>query len=112
MGIHLLMAAQSPTWATLSDRAFRVLTYMCACALDTPSRTGQAAAEYTGGHDQLARRLYGQEDVTNSQREMIRRAMKELRTSGAITILRPPSAHKYPIYRIDVEQVPNQDQLV
>lgn len=112
MGIHLLMAAQSPTWATLSDRAYRVLTYMCACALDTPSRTGQAAAEYTGGHEMLACKLYGHDKVTDGEKQMIKRAVKELRNSGAITVSRPPAAHQFPIYRLEVMGHPNQDQLV
>lgn len=110
MGIRLAMAAQSPAWSGLSDRAYRVLTYMCTTALDTPSK-GRPAGEYTGGHTMLAQRLRGRDDVTPSDLEVIRRAIKELREAGAITIARPAYGRTVPTYRLDVTGLPNQDQL-
>ena len=111
MGIRLLMAAQTPTWAGLSDRAYRVLTFMCASALDRPNKYGHPAALYTGGHDALTRQLYGHDKVTDGERQMTKRAIRELKKAGAITLARDPTPGNYPHYRIEVAGIPNQDQL-
>ena len=105
MGIQLLLAAQSPQWAGLSDRAYRVLTYMCGAALDT-SNDGRPCRLYTGGHDRILRTLYGRDEITDNERQMLKRAIRELREAGAITVARPASFNKFPHYRIEVNGIP------
>ena len=109
MGIRLVVAAQTPTWAHLSDRAWRILIIMSTQALDVGTHDHDAN-HYTGGHSSLARLLFGRDDVTKSDLEMIRRAVKELRDAGAITMTRPPRGTLFPHYRIDTLGIP-QTQL-
>lgn len=109
MGIRLVSTALAQ-WPGLPDHARLALVAMAAQARD--NATGRTpAATYYGGHDELARVLYGIEDVTDLHRRRIRRSMQALTDAGAIILVAPACRGRTAIYRIE-QGSPNQDALI
>lgn len=110
MGATLASAAIT-RWPHLTDRARLVLVTMCLQARDRA--TGSIpAATYYGGHHDIAARMFGVEEPTDADLLKVKRAMKELRESGAVVVAQPACRGRTTVYRLDVTGLPNQDQLI
>ena len=107
MGIRLMQDALSPHWAGLSDRARIILIHMAHTALDIPTRNCPEAATFTAGHEALARSYYGRDEITDNEKRIIQKAIKELRDRGAIVVVREPTFRSYPHYKLELGGIPS-----
>lgn len=116
MGIRLVGLALRPDWAVLSDRARVVLVSMCMVALDTPSG-GKEAGLYYKGHRALMTDIYGTDwkALDAKQKEaaekVVKRAIRELKEAGAITLVSSASYGKVAEYRIHPDRFPGLDPV-
>ena len=110
MGIRLVGAALSANWSHLSERARLVLAQMCYVAKDVSSN-GHAPGTYWGGHNSLILTIVGKDpdalsptELETAQR-MIKRAIKELKDAGAITLQCPASRGRTAVYVVHPDQI-------
>ena len=93
MGAQLVSRVYT-SWTHLPDRPFRLLAYMALIAKDT-----NADPTFWGGRDSLAEAM-GMPPGTESTRQMIKRAVRVLITSGAIERAYVGHAGKRTEYRL------------
>ncbi len=88
MGIDLVQLLLLHHSASLSGRAFKLLTKMAATALDTPNGRGQPPRLYFAGEGPLAHVLYGRgldvDTYSSNELREVRRVLKELRDAGLV----------------------------
>lgn len=110
MGIRLVGAALSANWSHLSERARLVLAQMCYVAKDV-STAGHAPSTYWGGHQALIVSVLGKDPTTISDAElvaaekMIKRAIRELKDAGAVTLESPASRGRHAVYRVHPDPI-------
>lgn len=111
MGIRLVGLALNNSWGGLSDRARVLLISMCKTALDTTSG-GKAAGLYYMGHRALMTDVYGTDwaALDTKQKEaaekVVKRAIRELKEAGAITLVSTASYGKVAEYSVHPERFP------
>lgn len=102
MGWNLVAAVvdHQALGGTLSDRAYRALTFMCWRSRDKPSDS-EAAAEYSKGHVAIAMHLLGMERGGEpAGRQAARRAVRELIDAGLIEHVDGGVGRRETTYRI------------
>ncbi|MBK7823591.1 MAG: hypothetical protein IPJ61_21630 [Tessaracoccus sp.] len=115
MGIRLVGLALNPSWCVLSDRARLVLLQMCYVARDQGTAT-TAGGQYFGGHDNLIISVLGKnpDALTKSNRETcekyIQRAIKELKKTGAVTLVTSSAPGHQAVYDLHPNRFPNLGQ--
>lgn len=115
MGVRLVGEALRPDWCILSDRARLVLVQMCYVARDRAT-ADTAAGLYFGGQPALIHSVLGldMESLSPSEldtaRQLIKRAVKELRDAGAITLLSHPAKGQKAVYQVHPNHYPNLQQ--
>lgn len=102
MGAELVSLALAH-WTHVSDRAFRVLMRMSLTALDKPSK-GRPAAVYHGGRELLAMSLRSDKGSMDTRFRVVKRALAELATEGAIEHLQTGWTGQNSVYRLTLER--------
>ena len=112
MGIRLVQAALSPEYFGLSDRAHRVLVHMALVAHDRGTEDTPRGVWWEG-HDALILRVIGTDPRDMDARSRaaaersIRRAVRELRDAGAITLVDAARPGRHARYRVCPTPVDN-----
>ena len=111
MGIRLVGLALNPSWCVLSDRARVVLLQMCYVARDQGTEQ-TAGGQYFGGHDGLIISVLGKDpDALSSAakataRTYIKRAIKELKDAGAVTLVTSSARRHQAVYALHPNRFP------
>jgi len=112
MGIRLVGLALNPSWCVLSDRARLVLLQMCYVARDQGTEQ-TAGGQYFGGHDGLIISVLGKDpDALSSAakataRTYIKRAIKELKDAGAVTLVTSSARRHQAVYALHPNRFPS-----
>ena len=115
MGVRLVGEALRPDWCILSDRARLVLVQMCYVARDRAT-ADTAAQVYFGGHRELIRTVLGLDPdaLTATQLDTaeraVKRAVKELKDAGAITLVSHPVKGQRAVYQVHPNHYPDLQQ--
>ncbi len=115
MGVRLVGEALRQDWCVLSDRARLVLLQMCYVARDRAT-ADTAAQVYFGGHKELMKTVLGLDPdrLTGTQLDTaeraVKRAIKELKDAGAITLLSHPVKGQRAVYQVHPGHYPNLQQ--
>jgi len=115
MGIRLVGMALNPSWSILSDRARVVLLQMCYVARDLGT-ADTAGGQYFGGHRNLIISVLGRdpdaldEAALRTAKRSIERAVKELKTAGAVTLISSAGRRHQAVYGLHPNRFPNLGQ--